>query len=351
MDRKTIRKAIKKHRRAMLKKANVNVIGYGYKVKDGQRTNEQVLVFGVTKKLDVDKIATRDLIPSSLDGIGTDVIVTKNIVAFAKPKKRKSKEKIETMAADFDPTQKHRPAMPGISIGHKNITAGTFGCVVKKDGLSYILSNNHVLANSNNAEIGDEIYQPGVHDGGTSADLIAHLAEFVPISFGPGGGGEPPTCPIAKGSAGIANLAAKTLRRKHRLVAVSTAETANQVDAALGDPIEPVGDEIVDIGKPVGLIEAELGMALQKYGRTTKYTTGAVLLLDATVSVQYGVGQIAQFDDQIVAGPMSAGGDSGSAVLDMNNKLVGLLFAGSETTTILNSMSIVFDLLGLSLGV
>jgi hypothetical protein len=328
----------------MIKKANVNTIAYGYKMKNGEKTNEPVIVIGVTKKLDLDKLATKDQIPQSLDGITTDVIVTGNIVAFGKPK-RKAKA---SAAAEIDPTQRHRPAMPGISIGHKNITAGTFGCVVKKDGLSYILSNNHVLANSNDGEIGDEVYQPGVYDGGTSEDLIAHLAEFVPISFG-GGSTEPPSCPIAKGTAGAANLVAKTLGRKHRLVAVASADTTNQVDAALADPTEAVNDEIVQIGRPVGVVEAKMGMALQKYGRTTKYTTGEVVLLDATVNVQYGTNKIAEFDDQIVTGPMSEGGDSGSAVLDMNNNLVGLLFAGSNTTTILNPMTMVFEILGLAL--
>jgi hypothetical protein len=349
MDRKTARKAIRKHRRAMLKKANVNIIGYGYKIKDGQKTDELVIVFGVTKKLSMQTLAKKDQIPPTLEGIGTDVIETNNIVA--QNKKKKKRAALAAAATEFDPTQKHRPAMPGISIGHKNITAGTFGCVVKKEGLSYILSNNHVLANSNDAEIGDEIYQPGVYDGGSSADLIAHLAEFVPIVFGGEGTppGNPPTCPIAKATAGAANIAAKSLGRKHRLIAVTTSEEANKMDAALADPIEPVNEDIVQIGKPVGVIEAELGMPLQKYGRTTKYTTGEVMLIDATVSVQYGAGKIAQFDEQIVAGAMSAGGDSGSAVLDTNNNLVGLLFAGSDSTTILNPMTIVFDVLGLSL--
>lgn len=347
-----IRNAIKQNAKSLLKKGNVNLVGRGYKIKDGKKTDEMVVVVGVSKKLPSNQMSTKDMVPLTVDGIKTDVIETKQIVAFAKPK---AKAKVKAMAVEeVDPTQRHRPMMPGISIGHKNITAGTFGCVVKKDGLSYILSNNHVLANSNEGEIGDEIYQPGPYDGGTSADLAGTLAEFVTISFG--GGGtlppiEPPTCPIAKATAGTANLAAKALGRSHRLVATATAGTqaANKVDAALADPIEAVSDEIVQIGKPVGLAEAELGMALQKYGRTTKYTTGEVLLVDATVSVQYGVGQIAEFEGQIVAGAMSAGGDSGSAVLDMDKNLVGLLFAGSDTTTIMNPIQDVFDALGLSL--
>lgn len=64
-----------------------------------------------------------------------------------------------------------RPAPGGISVGHYRITAGTLGCLAT--GLSaprnsrlMILSNNHVLANSNNAAYGDCICQPGPYDGG-----------------------------------------------------------------------------------------------------------------------------------------------------------------------------------------
>ncbi len=55
-----------------------------------------------------------------------------------------------------------------------------------------------------------------------------------------------------------------------------------------------------------------------------------------TVKVNYG-GNWAIFRDQIVVSTsgFSAGGDSGSAV-DKNGKFVGLLFAGSDTVTIVN---------------
>jgi V8-like Glu-specific endopeptidase len=46
---------------------------------------------------------------------------------------------------------------------------------------------------------------------------------------------------------------------------------------------------------------------------------------------------------------MSQGGDSGSAVLDEKNQLVGLLFAGSDTTTIINRIENVFSALGVTL--
>lgn len=98
-----------------------------------------------------------------------------------------------------------------------------------------------------------------------------------------------------------------------------------------------------------GLVNGELGMAIKKSGRTTGLTTGEIQQVDVTVNVQYGAGRIARFSDQLLAGAMSQGGDSGSAILDNGNKLVGLLFAGSDSTTIINRMENVFSGLGLSL--
>ena len=87
----------------------------------------------------------------------------------------------------------------------------------------------------------------------------------------------------------------------------------------------------------------------KKSGRTTGLTQGQVDQIDVTVNVQFGAGRIAQFTDQLLAGPMSQGGDSGSAVLDMDRNLVGLLFAGSDNTTIMNRIQNVFTALNVSL--
>ena len=84
------------------------------------------------------------------------------------------------------------------------------------------------------------------------------------------------------------------------------------------------------------LAEVDVGDTVQKSGRTTGVTVDEVIGLDAGVSVDYDVDGVARFDDQIICGPMSAGGDSGSAVYDADGNMIGLLFAGSDTITILN---------------
>ena len=75
-----------------------------------------------------------------------------------------------------------------------------------------------------------------------------------------------------------------------------------------------------------------------KTGRTTNFTTGEILALNATVDVNYGGGNIARFVNQIVTTCMSAPGDSGSLICDTKEGAVGLLFAGSSKITIANSI-------------
>jgi hypothetical protein len=95
--------------------------------------------------------------------------------------------------------------------------------------------------------------------------------------------------------------------------------------------------------------EAELGMKVQKYGRTTGYTVGEITGLNATIDVGYAAGT-ARFEDQVVisGGGFSAGGDSGSLIVTKgvllgDRRPVGLLFAGTATTTLANPIDLVLD--------
>jgi hypothetical protein len=124
----------------------------------------------------------------------------------------------------------------------------------------------------------------------------------------------------------------------------------NTVDCAIARPLSPdlVDPDILNIGVPVGVGAALLGTQVQKSGRTTGHTNDQITQIDVTVSVDYG-GPIAIYKNQLMAGAMSQGGDSGSAVLDMNRRVVGLLFAGSNTTTIMNPIQLVLDALQVQL--
>ncbi|NNL76088.1 MAG: hypothetical protein HKO68_07110 [Desulfobacterales bacterium] len=326
----TLKNVLRNNCSQLLDRSNVVAAGVGYKTTGGQKTDTLSIVCSVIKKVPASQISGTDLVPAALNGQPTDVVETGVIRALPSP------------------TDRHRPAPGGVSIGHRDITAGTLGCLVKKNGRTVILSNNHVLANSNAAQVGDPILQPGPYDGGRfPEDHIADLEQFIPINIT----GIPSECPIATATARFLNVIAGLFGSSVQLQAIEQQATANLVDAAIARPLNPddVKDEILQIGAIQGAAEGELGMAVKKSGRTTGFTTGEIQQVDVTANVQYGAGQIAQFTDQLLAGPMSQGGDSGSAVFDENNRLVGLLFAGSDSTTIMNRIQNVFSELDVSL--
>lgn len=327
MDVSQIRKVLGKRKDQLLGYQGVVAIGMGYKVKDGKKTSELAVVCSVKKKVALSRLDKKDAIPAVLNGVQTDVVEVGEIKALH--------------------TKRYRPAPGGVSIGHVDITAGTLGCVVQQKGVRHILSNNHVLACSNDAKLGDVILQPGSYDGGTNpADHIANLADFVPIHFTD----VPSNCSISRLLVKMVNGLLQLSKRNTRLRIVTQAKK-NYVDAAIALPLknDNIGDEILEIGQIKGTKAAFLGMKLKKSGRTTGLTFGEVTQEMATVKVQYGDNKVAQFDDQIMAGKMCKGGDSGSAVLSEDGYLTGLLFAGSENVTVINRFEYVFNLLNLNL--
>jgi len=322
----------------LLGKAYVVGVGVGYKERQGQKTDELCLVVLVEKKLPKDQLSPQDLVEESIDDVRTDVKEVGKIVA--QPSR----------------TDRWRPAPPGVSLGHWAITAGTFGAVVrdKTTGKRLILSNNHVMANSNDADIGDPILQPGPADGGRQPqDRIADLLRFVPIAFeGGDGGGNGGICPFASWTANVANLAARLVGSSWRLRPYQTVQQANRVDAAVAEPVsdDAITDAILDIGEVHGTVSPELAMEVRKSGRTTALTTGTIEVIDATVTVRYGAGRTALFEGQIVTGNMSSPGDSGSLLVEAAGpRAVGLLFAGSDRSTVFNPIQDVLSALDIEI--
>ncbi|RMG90942.1 MAG: hypothetical protein D6708_07805 [Candidatus Dadabacteria bacterium] len=281
---------------------NVVGVGIGFKEVKGKATKDLALVVYVEKKLLKKDLPRNAVVPQECEGTKTDVVETGRLEALAN-------------------TARLRPCRPGFSLGHYRITAGTFGCLVRDrcpPCRTYILSNNHVLANSNGASPGDPVLQPGRYDGGAyPRDLVARLARFVPIRFG-------------------------------------SPDRYNLVDAALALPVDlrAVIGPIHGLGLPAGTAEATLGQAVVKTGRTTGTTAGRVTGIDATVAVGYRASGTAYFRNQIITSNMSQGGDSGSLLLERaGRRAVGLLFAGSSRITIHNTIHNVLIALGVELVV
>jgi hypothetical protein len=313
----------------ILRRANVVACGVGYKVTGEGPTGEPAVVVSVTKKVPAAQLSENDLVPKVIDGAKTDVLETGVIRAF------------------LDHRSRWRPTIPpGVSMGHIGVGAGTFGCLVRKRGETFILSNNHVLADVNAGQPGDAILQPASLDGGTADDKVAALASYVPIDFGD----KEPTCDLVRTVENTFNLAAKAVGSSHRLSSYQATDGVNHVDAALARPLTPgqFSAEILEIGIPKGVRAATLGTAVKKSGRTTGFTRGQIIQIAVTMQVSYG-GRMATFTGQLMAGAMSAPGDSGSAVLDEEGYVVGLLFAGSDTVTMINPIQAVIDALGVEI--
>lgn len=209
--------------------------------------------------------------------------------------------------------------------------SGTLGSLVQNGaGTQYILSNNHVLARTNRATLGEDIIQPGLIDQNPvcfkdTNDAVADLSAFKTISFKAG--------------------------------------TTNTIDAAIAQvrsgAVDP-GGSILDIGQvSSSTVAPALGMGVMKSGRTTGLTKGMITAINVTVDVLYwkqcGIGsRKARFVHQMAIGPggFSGGGDSGSLIVEdvaTCPRAVGLLFAGSDTITIANPISDVLSAFGVSM--
>ena len=175
----------------------------------------------------------------------------------------------------------------------------------------------------NKAKSGDPILQPGPYDGGTLSDQIAKLKRFVPLKF--------------------SEYNCKYRNFLLKLKKAFLGESENKVDIACASPLNPEKDikiEIVDIGLVRGKRTPKVGDKVQKSGRTTCHTLGGEVIDDAWNGyVWYSRGKCF-FVDQILISKkgFSAGGDSGSLILDMENNAVAWLFAGSDLTTVGNKI-------------
>ena len=278
-----IREVIEKHGRELLKYPNV--IGFSNipqpRIRKGKVIpEEQVLRVYVTRKVPKEQLKPSELIPPEIKGVKTDVVEIGRI------------RKLQGFR------ERYRPAPAGVSTSRADQTAaGTIGWfMVDEDGNIYLLSNNHVWANENNAAQGDKIVQPGLLDGGDPVnDVIAELYDWIDIDFS----GNP-----------------------------------NTVDAAIATPLDlsQVYTSIMVLGGVTGKADPVQDTKAKKVGRSTGYTEGTITDINATLNVDYDSGT-ALFQDVFIVQSSEVivqGGDSGSPVLDENNKFLGLLFAGSD---------------------
>ena len=204
-------------------------------------------------------------------------------------------------AKELHVQERIRPVSPGMSVSSVRSTAGTICCVVVDSAENrYILSAYHAFL----GEPGDEVLQPGVFDRGSRDDVIASVFRVNSDKSG---------------------------------------------TIALLNSNVPVSPEVPGIGKIKGIGSVLPGDRLRMVGRTSGLTEGKVIQVGASVRINIGSGEVPLFKGLIVTTGMSAGGDSGAPVLNDSNELIGMVFGGSTTNTIVLPIKPLLDGLEVSL--
>ncbi len=229
---------------------------------------------------------------------------------------------------------------------------GTLGSLVEDgSGHQYLLSNNHVLARSDQASVGDPIVQPGLIDNnclpwgeGPGTTSIGSLTSWLPLSAA-----------STNADAAIALVTAGTVDTSGSILELGTRQPDGALSAA------PPG-----ISSTGGKGESpSLNLMVAKSGRTTGLTCASISAVALDVNVDYFTDcaetrpyLTKSYTNQLaIAGnQFSDAGDSGSLVVDTANaEPVGLFFAGGTDAAgvsqgIANPASEVLKELGVQAG-
>jgi len=228
-----------------------------------------------------------------------------------------------TFSAD-EARQPHNILKGGISGANANLSgeSGTIGYFFRPNFIDsaahiflknhvYLLSNSHVFADltKDTKDDSDLILQPSPGES-AATKAVAELYDYTPIIFG------------------------------------GDVENPNFTDAAIAKLFggQSRTAEIPRIGKITDFVRkeaVELRSKCQKFGRTTGYTSGEIFSIHLSIWVKYSAkGKEAFFKDQFLIIPEGGSsfvksGDSGSLVVDDENRAVGLIFAGAGEKTAL----------------
>lgn len=308
-----------------------NVIGVDY-----DEAENEVRVF-VSRKLPPDALEDEDDVEKRVREVG-DTEVTVDVVDAGYGEEREGFDPLATLEvvpeAAEGRSDRHRPVPGGVSEANAELSAGTGGPyparitedadgeaseAVWSDAVGphdlVRLSNNHVYARSNEADIGESILQPSPHDGGGPDDEVGELVGYVPIEDGV-----------------RVDVAARSVDREREADRYHELDGAWPTDVRRGEYGELRGE------------------TLTKTGRTTGVTSATVEATSASVEVEFGAEQgTVRLRDQLITDYMSEGGDSGSPVFREDGELVGLLFAGSFQQTICNRIENVERQLGVEI--
>ncbi len=289
-----------------------NVAGYGCPGM-GAFTGAQRLELGVTVYVESDDDADnirRNKLPEQLRIPGIQYPVPVEVVSLGS-------------LTPLMSTKRTRPLLPGLSISHAAMTAGTLGAFARSrdpaDENTYLLSCNHVLTEYNANSPGDLIVQPGKADRGKAPnDVVASLSHVIELVY-------------------------------------HDREYRNRVDAALAkiDTSNCLpGDESVMGSIPISRSVRSRG-SVRMVGRTSGEAYGRVRDPAARLHMSYPRDRSSTskvgFEDVVVCTAFSKKGDSGAVVYNESNHAVGMIIAGSDRSSIFCKIGHICDELNIVL--
>jgi hypothetical protein len=338
--------------RGFAQRRGFNGAGVAYRIRNGETTDEPVIVAFVTKKRPPALLLQEDLLPQqvNVDGVnhGVDVVEAGPFLLGG--------------TTTFDPTVeatitgRFRPLRQGSQISNIGMNGyGTLGAIVRDitDGWPSILSNNHVLVlNNSSTSIGQAITQPYT---GNAADTIANVTRFVPFTFGV-------TRPNIT-DAGLARLTDAEAQQvtdavaddlmdpydvDHPCVGIfHAADPTNfySVTAKIDNTLSEIGAELLteEAIYPPG--PQDLNAAVEKVGARTGYASSRIHAINMKFPVFMEINgglRIAWFTDLIGVPRFGWPGDSGSTVRlggDGNTQLpIDVALSSCEATSAVASM-------------
>ena len=311
----------------LLARPGVVGVDIGEKVSSGNATGEVGILVFVKQKKPLADLDPEEVVPLDLGGIKTDVqemeIELQSARQLLRPGRQVDGSAYPTLAGGISmgPARSVFKEPPEVEEPGEHLFVGTLGALVRDraSGAVMAMTNFHVACVDDSWSEGDRMVQPGRPDGGHETDdQFGSLTRAV----------------LSEDTDG----------------AVVTVDEDREWAAA-----------VTAIGEVAGAVTAESGMEVQKRGRTTEHTYGTVASTEATLSLDYGTGlgtrtfrrQVRITTDSARSDRFSDGGDSGSVVMNADNNVVGLLFAGSTdgSTTFANPVATALDELGVDLAV
>ena len=285
---------------------NVIGIGCGHKHVNNINTLEPCIHVLVENKVNYRTLTKNNIIPKTYMGIKTDVIQVGKI----------------NLEISNEFTKKLRHLEGGGNIGPAGINSyGTICCIAKKNMkindedivIYYILSNNHVLADYNRYPIGSAFLQPSARfNGKYPNDAIAGLETFIEIKF---------------------------IEANNKYI--------NYVDCAIARIANPqiISNKILGIGAIKGISKPKVDMNIRKSGVTTGLTSGYITSLGISIKVDVtSLKKEAFFKDQLLIQVETKPGDSGSAIINKNNEIVGMhMGSGGDGYSLSNDINLVLE--------